>query len=149
MLTGHSAVLPTVTAFAVAFALGALLYTLQRQLDDAIRRIRLCWFGGDAIALLAMLVTLYAFKHEVASAIPDDINPATLITNIHIALFVTMAGGWVVLALSERLPRILLWLLRVSVLIIAGAFIVAGGIVVDVVKLPFTTRFVNLGVASA
>lgn len=62
-----------------------------------------------------------------------------------LASFTAMIGGWAVLLLSGKTRKSIVLMLRIFIAVICACITVLHGIAFDTIKMPFTTRFVNLG----
>ncbi len=139
MVVWQDAIVSGCISFALALLCGGLIHAVHVRKP---RERRVALFGGDLIALLSLtapIVWLLSFDSaELACA-----SVSTMFALI-LSLVIATLSGWLIVSISER-AHWLAMLIRLLSAIACATLLSIFGVSFDVLKLPFTTKFVNLG----
>lgn len=135
----ESAILNGCMSFVLALLCGGLLYAAHKRKPHS-RGVAL--FGGDLAALLALTFPM-AYMLAFGSAALAHPSANTLVALI-LSIFIATFSGWLIVALSERMHHVAI-LTRLLAVLACATLLSVSGVLFDVLKLPLTTKFINLG----
>lgn len=135
----HCALIGGCIAFIVALSLGGLVFSLTRRY---LCKREITLYGGDMLTLVSLGAAIGSLK--LCGGLPTSIQDGTANALLTALVCVTF-GGWVVTTISGRMPKAATLMLRFGIITFCAAVLALSGMVFDTVKLPLTTKFINLG----